>query len=33
MNTLIGTSAAEAALEHGQRMLALSLEADTKDDR
>jgi DNA recombination protein RmuC len=33
MNTLIGTSAAEAALENGQRMLALSLEADTKDDR
>ena len=33
MNTLIGTSAAEAALENGQRMLALSLETDTKVDR
>ena len=33
MHTLIGTSAAEAALEHGQRMLALSLETDTKVDR
>lgn len=33
MHTLIGTSAAEAALESGQRMLALSLEADTKVDR
>jgi DNA recombination protein RmuC len=33
MHTLIGTSAAEAALENGQRMLALSLEADTKVDR
>src|SRR5580693_4211414 len=33
MHTLIGTSAAEAALEHGQRMLALSLETDTKIDR
>ena len=33
MHTLIGTTAAEAALENGQRMLALSLETDTKVDR
>jgi len=33
MHTLIGTTAAEAALENGQRMLALSLETDTKADR
>jgi hypothetical protein len=33
MDTLIGASAAEAALENRQRTLALTLETDAKVDR